>query len=30
MHQGRFLKQGSVSEVRADPEVAAVYLGHAA
>ncbi|PTD17324.1 urea ABC transporter ATP-binding protein UrtD [Sphingomonas fennica] len=30
MHQGRFLKQGSVAEVRADPEVAAVYLGHAA
>lgn len=30
MHQGKFLKQGSVSEVRADPEVAAVYLGHTA
>lgn len=30
MHQGRFLKQGSLEEVRADPEVAAVYLGHAA
>jgi urea transport system ATP-binding protein len=30
MHQGQFLKQGSISEVRADPEVAAVYLGHAA
>ncbi|AHE53146.1 urea ABC transporter ATP-binding protein UrtD [Sphingomonas sanxanigenens] len=28
MHQGRFLKQGSIAEVRADPEVAAVYLGH--
>jgi urea transport system ATP-binding protein len=30
MHQGRFLKQGSVAQVRADPEVAAVYLGHTA
>jgi urea transport system ATP-binding protein len=30
MHQGRFLKQGSLAEVRADPQVAAVYLGHAA
>ncbi|MDE8653570.1 ABC transporter ATP-binding protein [Novosphingobium album (ex Liu et al. 2023)] len=30
MHQGRFLKQGSIAEVRADPDVAAVYLGHAA
>ncbi len=30
LHQGRFLKQGSVAEVRADPEVVAVYLGHAA
>ncbi|MBT9382428.1 urea ABC transporter ATP-binding protein UrtD [Pseudooceanicola sp. CBS1P-1] len=29
MHQGKFLKQGSVAEVRADPEVAAVYLGRA-
>ncbi|WP_206078307.1 urea ABC transporter ATP-binding protein UrtD [Poseidonocella sp. HB161398] len=29
LHQGRFLKQGSVDEVRADPEVAAVYLGRA-
>ncbi|PCD02116.1 ABC transporter ATP-binding protein [Sphingomonas spermidinifaciens] len=30
MHQGRFLKQGSIAEVRADAQVAAVYLGHAA
>lgn len=30
MHQGRFLKQGSIAEVRADPQVAAVYLGHTA
>ena len=30
MHQGKFLKQGSVVEVRADPQVAAVYLGHTA
>lgn len=30
MHQGKFLKQGSLDEVRADPQVAAVYLGHAA
>ncbi|HUD29217.1 MAG TPA: urea ABC transporter ATP-binding protein UrtD [Novosphingobium sp.] len=30
MHQGKFLKQGSIAEVRADPQVAAVYLGHAA
>lgn len=30
MHQGRFLRQGSIADVRADPEVAAVYLGHAA
>lgn len=29
MHQGKFLKQGSVAQVRADPEVAAVYLGRA-
>ncbi|WP_330647015.1 urea ABC transporter ATP-binding protein UrtD (plasmid) [Thioclava litoralis] len=29
MHQGKFLKQGSVADVRADPEVAAVYLGRA-
>lgn len=27
MHQGQFLKQGSVSQIRSDPEVAAVYLG---
>jgi len=30
MHQGKFLKQGSLAEVRSDPQVAAVYLGHAA
>jgi len=30
MHQGRSLRQGSVAEVRADPEVIAVYLGHTA
>ncbi|MBZ6379610.1 urea ABC transporter ATP-binding protein UrtD [Pacificimonas flava] len=30
MHQGRFLKQGSVEAVRADPEVISVYLGHSA
>ena len=30
MHQGKFLKQGSIEEVRADPEVVSVYLGHAA
>ncbi|WP_108260544.1 urea ABC transporter ATP-binding protein UrtD [Mangrovicoccus ximenensis] len=29
LHQGRFLKQGTVDEIRADPEVAAVYLGRA-
>ncbi|WP_231639159.1 urea ABC transporter ATP-binding protein UrtD [Sphingomonas profundi] len=27
MHQGRFLKQGSVAEIRADAAVAEVYLG---
>lgn len=27
MHQGQFLKEGSVAEIRSDPEVAAVYLG---
>jgi len=30
MHQGRFLCEGSMAQVRADPEVAAVYLGHTA
>jgi urea transport system ATP-binding protein len=30
MDQGRFLRQGSIADVRADPEVAAVYLGKAA
>ena len=30
MHQGKFLKQGSIADVRADPDVAAVYLGHTA
>lgn len=29
MHQGKFLKQGSIAAMRADPDVAAVYLGHA-
>lgn len=29
LHQGQFLKEGSVSEIRNDPEVAAVYLGRA-
>lgn len=27
MHQGKLLKEGSVAEIRADAEVAAVYLG---
>lgn len=27
LHQGRILKEGSVAEIRADAEVAAVYLG---
>lgn len=27
MHQGRFLFQGSIADVRADPKVAEVYLG---
>ncbi len=27
MHQGKFLKQGSVAEIRADAQVAEVYLG---
>ncbi|VTZ27619.1 Urea ABC transporter ATP-binding protein UrtD (fragment) [Methylocella tundrae] len=30
MHMGQFLKEGSVAEIRKDPEVAAVYLGRAA
>lgn len=30
MHQGKFLRQGSIADIRADAEVAAVYLGHAA
>ena len=30
MHQGKFLKQGSLAEVRSDPQVKAVYLGHTA
>lgn len=30
LHQGKFLKQGSIAEVRADAQVAAVYLGHGA
>ena len=29
MHQGKFLRQGSIADIRADAEVAAVYLGHA-
>jgi len=27
LHQGQFLKEGSVAQIRQDPEVAAVYLG---
>jgi urea transport system ATP-binding protein len=27
MHQGQFLKEGSVAEIRSDPDVIAVYLG---
>jgi urea transport system ATP-binding protein len=27
MHQGQFLKEGSISEIRRDPEVISVYLG---
>jgi urea transport system ATP-binding protein len=27
LHQGQFLKEGSVAQIRSDPEVAAVYLG---
>lgn len=30
MHQGKFLAQGDVHSVRQNPDVAAVYLGHAA
>lgn len=30
MHQGRFLAQGDIAAIRADAEVAAVYLGQAA
>lgn len=30
MHQGQFLKEGNVAEIRQDAEVAAVYLGRAA
>ncbi len=30
MHQGQFLKEGSIGEIRKDPDVAAVYLGRAA
>lgn len=29
MHQGKFLCQGSVEQIRANKDVAAVYLGHA-
>jgi urea transport system ATP-binding protein len=29
MHQGRLLKEGDVAAIRADPDVAAVYLGRA-
>jgi urea transport system ATP-binding protein len=29
MHQGKFLKQGSVAEIRVDTQVAEVYLGRA-
>jgi urea transport system ATP-binding protein len=27
LHQGQFLKEGSVAQIRQDPDVAAVYLG---
>ena len=27
LHQGQFLREGSVAQIRSDPEVAAVYLG---
>jgi urea transport system ATP-binding protein len=27
LHQGQILKEGTVAEIRADPEVTAVYLG---
>jgi urea transport system ATP-binding protein len=30
MHQGKFLAEGSVAEVRANADVASVYLGHSA
>ena len=29
MHQGQFLKEGTVAQIRRDPDVAAVYLGRA-
>jgi urea transport system ATP-binding protein len=29
LHQGQVLKEGTVAEVRADAQVAAVYLGRA-
>jgi urea transport system ATP-binding protein len=29
LHQGQILREGSVAEIRADPEVTAVYLGRA-
>jgi urea transport system ATP-binding protein len=29
LHQGRLLTSGTIDEVRADPQVAAVYLGRA-
>ena len=29
LHQGQILKEGTVAEIRADPEVTAVYLGRA-
>jgi urea transport system ATP-binding protein len=27
LHQGQILKEGTVAEIRADPEVTSVYLG---
>lgn len=30
MHQGRYLREGTIAQIRADAEVAAVYLGRAA
>jgi urea transport system ATP-binding protein len=29
LHQGRLLREGTLAEIRADEEVAAIYLGRA-